>query len=83
MPVIREEDENIGVPPVDFADLLNIPETTFAGSNDILGDATAGVDPNSAKCVVVLASALHRVLTHSQLHIQRLPSRLGPAAADQ
>ena len=43
MPVIHEEDETIGAPFVDFVDLLDIPDSVFDGSQDLLGgSAVAG-----------------------------------------
>lgn len=65
MPVIREEDDSLGAPPVDFSDLLNIPVTPLDTSNDILGDA-AGLDPSRAEYDMTLSHpfTMQRVLTY-------------------
>ncbi len=51
MPTIREDDESLDAPYADFSDLLDLPETGFSASGDILGLTTAPTGPEGAEYV--------------------------------
>ncbi|KAK3706633.1 hypothetical protein LTR37_012642 [Vermiconidia calcicola] len=45
MPVITEEGEYTDLPSVDFSELLDLPETAFTGSSDLLTESSAIAEP--------------------------------------
>ena len=51
MPAISEEDEGVvDALPTDFAELLELPETVFAASNDVLTGTTVAAEPMQSTC---------------------------------
>ena len=51
MPAISEEDEGgINALPTDFSELLQLPDTVFTDSNDILTGSTVAAEPMQLSC---------------------------------